>query len=168
MDRNAFLRHVNNTMARRASARRAMTLLELAAVVFIVGLLGAVAVTRYGGSAVADAGAQGFAQRVALDFLQARARTISTGDNHCLRFVLSGGEASQYALYRDAGGSDVLVDDIRVVPGDVAVTTGGTTDAEFAFSGEALSSYTITIAGPDRTWTVTVPQVTGKPFLQEL
>jgi hypothetical protein len=37
---------------------------------------------------------------------------------------------------------------------------------EFTFTGETLASYTITVAGPDRTLTVTVPQVTGKAFVQ--
>src|SRR5262245_4043678 len=76
-------------VARRARARRAMTLLELAAVVLIIGLLGVMAATRYGGNAVADVGAQGFARRLALDCSQARRRAISTGDNHLLRFSFS-------------------------------------------------------------------------------
>ena len=80
-----------------------MTLLELVAVVFIIGLLGAMAVTRYGIHAIADVGAQGFARRLALDCLQARRRAISTGDNHLLRFTIVGGKATQYALYRRTG-----------------------------------------------------------------
>jgi hypothetical protein len=48
----------------------------------------------------------------------------------------------------------------------VTVTTGGVTDMEFTFVGEALASYTITVQAPDRTWTITVPQVTGKAFVQ--
>jgi hypothetical protein len=124
------------------------------------------AVTRYGSAAIADVGAQGFARRLSLDCLQARRRAISTGDNHLLRFTLSGSNATQYALYRRQGGSVVLVDDVHVVPGSVTVTTAGTTDMEFTFTGEALASYTITIQAPDRTRTVTVPQITAKAFVQ--
>ncbi len=153
-------------MARRASARRAMTLLELAVVTAIIGLLAVMAATRYGSSTLADVGAQGFARRLALDFTQARQRAIATGDNHLVRFTIAGGKATQYALYRRQGVSTTLVDELNIVPADVDVTTAGTTDAEFTFAGEALASYTITIQAPDRTWTVTVPQVTGKAFVQ--
>jgi Tfp pilus assembly protein FimT len=142
-----------------------MTLLELAAVVFILGLLGVMAATRYGSATLADVDAQGFAQRLALDCAQARRGAIATGENHLLRFTVSGGQATQYALYRRQGASTNQVDAVHAVPADVTVTTSAT-DVEFTFTGEALASYTITIEAPDRTWTVTVPQVTGKAFVQ--
>ena len=56
-----------NVMARRASARRAMTLYELIAVVFIIGIVSAMAVTRYSTTTLADIGATGFARRVSLE-----------------------------------------------------------------------------------------------------
>jgi prepilin-type N-terminal cleavage/methylation domain-containing protein len=148
------------------SFRRGVTLLELAAVVLIIGLVGAVAAARYGGSAIADVGAQGFARRLALDCLQARRRAISVGDNHLLRFTIVSSKATEYGLYRRQGGSVVLVDEVRSVPANVDVTTGGATDVEFTFTGEALNSYTITVQAPDRTRTVVVYQVTGQAVVQ--
>ncbi len=124
------------------------------------------AVTRYGSSALADIGAQGFARRLSLDCLQARRAAISTGDNHLLRFTLSGGKATQYALYRRQGGGLVQVDDVHVVPTGVDVTTAGAVDVEFTFTGDALASYAITVAAPDRTRTVAVSQATGKALVQ--
>jgi type II secretory pathway pseudopilin PulG len=153
-------------MARRASARRAMTLFEIIAVTFIVGIVSLMAVTRYSTNTIADIGAQGFARRVAFDCLQARRRAIATGDNHLLRFTLSGSNATQYAVYRKVSGVPTLVDDVHPVPANVTVTTGGVTDLEFQFTGEALASYTVTVTAPDRTRTVTVLQVTGKAFVQ--
>jgi Tfp pilus assembly protein FimT len=152
-------------MARRAQARCAMTLLELAAVVFIIGLLGVMAATRYGSNAVADVDGQGFSQRLALDLSQARRRAIATGDNHLVRFTVVGGLATQYAVYCRQGVSTNLVDAVHLAPADVDVTTSAT-DLEFTFTGEALASDTVTIQAPDRTWTVTVPQATGKAFVQ--
>ncbi len=143
-----------------------MTLLELAAVVFIVGLLGAMAAARFGSSTIADADADGFARRIALDCGQARRRAIATGDNHLLRFTLSGSEATQYALYRRQGASTNRVDAIYPTPASVTITPGGVTDVEFTFTGEALASYSITVQAPHRTWTVTIPQATGKAFVQ--
>ncbi len=147
--------------------RRAMTLLELTAVVLIVGLLSAMAAVRFGGSAIADVSAQGFARRLAIDCQQARRRAISTGDNHFLRFSSSGGTIASYALYRDEGGSDIRVDDVHDVPDNVTVTTGGATDVEFTFTGEATSSYSLGVQGPDRSWTVTIPRLTGQAFVDE-
>ena len=152
-------------MARRASARRAMTLLEMTVVVVIIGMLGAMAVTRYGGSTMADIGAKGFSRRLALDSSQARRRAIATGDNHLVRMTIVGGKATEYGVYRRSGASTTLVDDVVTVPTSVDVTTSAT-DLEFTFTGEALASYTVTVQAPDQTWTVTVPQVTGKAFVQ--
>ncbi len=143
-----------------------MTLLELVGVVFIVGMLGVMAATRYGTNAIGDVGAEGFAQRVAFDCMMARRAAIATGDNHFLRFTLSGGNATQYAVYRNQGGVDTRIDDFHAVPTDVTVTTGGVTDAIFTYTGEANASYTITCAAPDRSYVVTVYQVTGKAFVQ--
>jgi prepilin-type N-terminal cleavage/methylation domain-containing protein len=155
-----------NIMARRASARRAMTLYELIAVVFIIGIVSAMAVTRYSATTLADIGASGFARRVSLDSAQARRRAIATGNNHLLRFTLVGGNATQYGVYSHVGSTYTLVDDLHAVPANVTVTTGGVTDVEFQFTGEANASYTISITSPDRSKTVTIPQVTGKAFVQ--
>jgi hypothetical protein len=151
-------------MARRATARRAMTLLELAAVIFIIGLLGVVAATRYGPAAIADVDGQGFARRIALDCSHARRLAIATADNHLLRFTVAGGQATQYALYRRQGANTTLVDQIHAVPEDVIVTSSAT-DLEFTFVGEGLASYSVMVQAPDRSWTITVPQITGKAFI---
>ena len=162
----SHLHGLANIMARRASARRAMTLFELIAVVFIIGIVSLMAVTRYSTTTLADIGATGFARRVSLDCAQARRRAIATGDNHLLRFTLSGGNATQYGLYRRSGASTTLVDDVHAVPAKVTVTTGGVTDVEFQFTGEAIASYTVSITSTDRATTVTIPQVTGRAFVQ--
>jgi type II secretory pathway pseudopilin PulG len=151
---------------RRRAARNAVTLLELVAVVMLIGLVGTMAVTRYGGATVSDVSAQGFARRLALDCLQVRRRAISKGDNHLLRFTLASGQATQYALYQRQGGSVVLIDDVRTVPADVSVTTGGVVDVEYTFTGEALASYVISVQSPNRTRTVNVYQVTGQAIVQ--
>jgi type II secretory pathway pseudopilin PulG len=157
-------RNPTKIMARRAWARRAMTLLELTAVTVIIGLLGMMAAARYGSAAVADADGQGFARRIALDCSHARRLAIATANNHLLRFTVVGGVATEYAIYRRQGANTTLVDQVHTVPADVTVTTSAT-DVEFTYVGEALASYTITVQAPDRSWTVTVPQVTGKAFV---
>jgi type II secretory pathway pseudopilin PulG len=152
--------------ASSANTRRAMTLFEIVAVVMIIGMLGAMAATRFGTNAVADVGAQGFARRLALDCLQARRRAISTGNNHLLRFTIVSGKATQYVLFSKVGVTLTQMDDLHTVPTDVTVTTAGTTDMEFTFTGAAVAGYAITVASADRSRTVTVPLATGKAFVQ--
>jgi prepilin-type N-terminal cleavage/methylation domain-containing protein len=147
--------------------RSGFTLMELVAVVTILGIVAVMAASRFGTNAVADADASGFARRVALDCFQARRRAISTGLDHLLRFTISGGKATQYILYSKAtNGTLTQVDDTRTVPTNVTVTTGGTTDMEFTFTGASLAAYTISISSTDRSKTVTVPMATGKAFVQ--
>ena len=143
-----------------------MTLLELTAVTVIIGLLGLMAAVRYGSSAIADVDGQGFARCLALDCSHARRLAIATADNHLLRFTVDGGVATEYGLYRRQGANTTLVDQVHVVPPNLTVTiAGGASDVEFTYVGEALASYVITVQAPDRAWTVTVPQVTGKAFV---
>ncbi len=156
----------SSVMARCVSARRAMTLMEIVAVTFIIGIVSMMCAIHYGTGAIADVDAQGFARRVALDCSQARRRAISTGDNHLLRFTLVSGKATQYGVYRKVSGVPTLVDDVHVVPTGVTVTTGGITDLEFQFTGEALGSYSVNVTAQDRNRTVTVSQCTGQSFVQ--
>ncbi|HEY4234414.1 MAG TPA: type II secretion system protein [Lacipirellulaceae bacterium] len=151
---------------RHVSVRLAMTLFEIVAVVMIIGIMAAMAATRFGTNAVADVNATGFARRLALDCLQARRRSISTGNDYLLRFTITGGKATQYVLYSKVGATVTQMDDVHTVPTNVTVTTAGTTDMEFTFTGATLAAYTITISSADRTKTVTVPMATGKAFVQ--
>ena len=160
-------RHAAQIMARRASARRAMTLLEVIAVVMIIGLVAASVVARYGFETIANTVPQGMAREIALDCLQARQRAIGTGDDHAVRFTVVGGKATQFALYRRGGSGDVLVDQVHIVPNDVVVIASAV-DFEFTFTGDSLASYTAAVQGSDRNWNVTVTQATGKAFVTEL
>jgi type II secretory pathway pseudopilin PulG len=158
--------HSARSLARPTLRRSAMTLFEIVAVVMIIGIMAAMTATRFGTNAVADVDASGFARRLALDCLQARRRAISTGNNHLLRFTITSGKATQYILYSKVGATVTQMDDLHAVPANVTVTTAGTTDMEFTFTGATIAGYTITIASADRTKTVTVPMATGKAFVQ--
>jgi len=148
------------TRARRPSGRRALSLLELAVVGSILALLATAAITRFGHSTIANSGGDGFARKLSLTLVHARRATISTGDNHYLQLTVSGGSITSYTLMRRASGGDVQVDQAWPVPQDVTVTSAQTV-LEFDFDGSALAAYSVTIAGPDRSWNVAVSQLTG-------
>jgi hypothetical protein len=134
--------------------------MELIAALSIIGLLAVAGITRFGTSTVDNVGAEGFARKLALDLRQARRRTISTGDNHYLLLTVASGKVTSYTMYRRTAGGDTVVDQTRTVPANVNVTTSSTT-LEFDFEGAALGAYSIVVAGPNRTWTVSTVIVTG-------
>jgi type II secretory pathway pseudopilin PulG len=137
-----------------------MTLLELIAVVTILGFFAIVTISRIGPGTLTNFGARADARRVAFDLLQARRRSISTGDNHYLAFAIAGGEATGYTLYQRSGAGDTAVDTPYLFPSSVIVTTSAT-NAEFTFEGTALAAYQIDLTGPDQTWQVNVVPVSG-------
>lgn len=146
--------------ARRPQGRRAFSLVEMLSVLAIVALLAAAGVTRFGSSTMENVGAEGFARKLALDLMQARRRTIATGDNHYVRLTVAGSRVTSSTMVRRAAGGDVVVDDTRTVPAGVVVTASHTT-LEFDFGGAALAAYSVTAAGPNRSWTVSTIMATG-------
>lgn len=147
--------------ARRAAARRAFTLMELLAVVAIMGLLVGMALPYFGHSTVANAGARGLARRLALDAVHARRLAISTGDNHYLGFTKDAGNVTEYSVFHRTGSGNVQVDVTRTVPSDVTVTTSAD-NFEFTFTGEALVSYTASVVAPDSSYSLTIAAATGR------
>jgi hypothetical protein len=150
----------NPLMARCAPARRAMSLLELAVVASLLGLLALAGISRFGFDTLGNGGAEGYARKLSLGLLHARRATIATGDNHYLQLTTGGSSVTSFHLMRRASGGDVQVDQTRAVPADVTVTSAQTV-LEFDFDGSALAPYSISVAGPDRSWTVAVTQLTG-------
>ncbi len=140
--------------------QRGLTLLELIAVVSLLGIMAAAGISRYGGLTLGNLGAQGDARRIALDMLQARRRAISTGDNHFLQFTPGVGPATGYTLYRRTSGGAIVVEAVRQVPDHVTITSTSSI-CEFTFEGTSLAAYQVTVAGPNRSWQVSVVPVTG-------
>jgi prepilin-type N-terminal cleavage/methylation domain-containing protein len=146
--------------ARRPPKRRAFSFTELIAALAIIGLLAVAGITRFGTSTVENLGAEGFARKLALDLQQARRRTVATGDNHFLLLNVVSSKVTSYTMYRRAAGGDVVAEQMRTVPANVNVTTTHTT-LEFDFGGASLAAYSIVVAGPNRTWTVSTVIATG-------
>jgi hypothetical protein len=153
-------------MARRASARRAMSFLELAAVVAIVGLLTISAIATFGSPTLSNGGAEGFARKISLALVHARRATITTGDNHYLQLTPSAANATSCALFRRTGGGDVQVDATRSVPQGVTLSASHAA-LEFDFDGAALAGYSINVSGENRAWNIAVVTLTGSASVSE-
>jgi type II secretory pathway pseudopilin PulG len=85
-------------------------LIELVAVLAIISLLSVAALTNFGSRTVENLSADGFARRLALDLVQARRRTIATGENHYLQLTPSAASPTAYTMYRRTGGSSTQVE----------------------------------------------------------
>lgn len=144
-----------------------MSLLELMAVVTVLGIVSVIAIGRLGPAVMRDVAAQTDARRLALDLLATQRSAIAGGSNHYLSFVNSAGSLRSYRLYRVQAGGDVAVDETRTFTSGLTVT-GSSTRAEFTFSGAALAAYTYTLTAPNREWQVTVVPATGAVRVVEL
>jgi len=149
-----------NASPRRAIRRRGFNLIELASVLALVALLAAVGLMKWGSGTVENVSGESFARRLALDLLQARRRTIATGDNHYLQLSPSTSSVTSYVMYRRASGGDTVVEQTRTTPTGVTVAASHTT-LEFDFDGAALAAYTVTVTAPNRSWTVSTVLATG-------
>ena len=147
-------------MARRKSSRRAISLIELAAVGAILALVTLAGISRFGHNTLANAGAEGFVRQLSLALAHARRSTIATGDNHFLQLSPASGDVTEFTLMRRTGSGDIMVDETRSVPQDVTVTSAQR-DLEFDFDGTALAAYAISIIGPNRSWDLSVVPLTG-------
>jgi type II secretory pathway pseudopilin PulG len=139
-------------------------LLELVAVISILGIISAIGILRFVPNQVGNIAVQADARTLALDMRQARRRAIATGDNHYLSLV-GGSPYTGYTLYRKADGGDVAVDEAHTFGDGVTVTSTGS-QIEFNFEGQALSGYQVTLTAPDQTWQVTATISTGAARVQ--
>ena len=143
-----------------------LTLLELIAVLTILGVFAAVAMSRWSPSTLSSFQSRADARRLALDLLQAQRRTVSTGDNHYLRMI-GGGSISGYEIYRKTPGGDVLVEPLRPFPTGVTVTSSHS-QLEFDFEGAALAAYQVTLTAANYTWRVSVVPSTGSVKVEDV
>jgi len=136
------------------------SLLELVAVVTLMGILSVVAVARLGPTVVGDVGARSDGRRLALDVIQLRRRAIATGDNHFLTFTTQSSTIVGYQLFRATSRGDVEIDTPRQFPPQLSVVPSSRR-WEFNFEGQALAAYHADLTGPNRTRQIDVIPLTG-------
>lgn len=151
-------------IARRGYPRRAFSLLELTAVVAILGVFAGMGVMRFGHSGVTTLDTNGFVRKFVLDLNQARWRTISTGDTHTIAVNIAGGKVVGYTLYRVTPSGLVAIDNPVPLPKNTTFVAGDT-NWTFSFDGSIGgfgSSGSIAIADANYTWNIVTYYATGK------
>ena len=134
--------------------------MELLVVLTLMGIFAAAVAMRYGRSIFAEFGAQGTARELSLALLSCQRASITTGDDHYVEFLSSGGRISSYRIMRLVSGVATLVDGPKTISTDVNVTVSSST-MQYNFEGGALGSYWVRIVGQTRAWRVDVIPITG-------
>ena len=140
--------------------RRGVSLLELIAVVTLLGIMATVSVASFRRGTLANANAKADATRINGDLRLARTRAIASGDNHLLSFGGGAGAYNYQVLRRNQDGTTTIIQDTFTFHKDVTVTVTPS-NPEFNFEGDATASCTITLRTADKTYQVLVNQVTG-------
>ena len=142
--------------------------MELLAVMAILGVMVSAGFAVLRLDSTGNLGAETVAHTLATDLQHARRLAIRTGDDHYLVFTTSGGSITGYTIYD--GNTTSAADAYRQIPDTVTVTISpaGSQSPSLTFEGQASSSFTLTLAGPGRTFTVSVLAATGRPVVAEL
>lgn len=162
-EESSLFRFSTNTRRKEPLGRYqhcAVTLIELLVVVMIIGVMTAVVVGRLGLPSIGNPGAQATARRLALDLRLARISAITERSHHYVGFDVAGSVLTGYTVYRVASPSDVAVESYRTLDRGITITSGAVR-AEFNPAGQALGSYSFTVSGPTRDYTVNVIAATG-------
>ena len=166
-ERNAADRcpHARMTQPVRDTPRmrpvRAMTLIELIAVVTIIGILSAVVLMRLGGGSFGRPSVDAFSRQLSVDLRYTRSMAITQKVNHYLGFDSAG-----YTIFR-RDSPDVVVNPRQPLPKGV----GGSISAwnfEFEPSGAALAGYWANLSSSGVTYRVEVILVTGTTTVRKL
>lgn len=151
------------TDARPRLERRAFSLLELAAVVAITGLLAAAAVVRWGDYALTSASAQGFARSVAQSLHLAQRQAIAEGTPAAVVLTRDGGVVVSLSVVRAGSSGDEVTETVFTVPNGVTLTSPSDR-WEFNYSGglnTPVAGGTLGVSDGDWNWDLTVNALTG-------
>lgn len=150
----------------QVARHQGFSLLELLAVVTILGLLAAIGAARLAPGIQGNVARGTDSFRILMALRQARASAIATGDDHRLRMIATSGVITGFQIER-LGGTTTIVEGPHNFSGETTILQTGS-HATFNFQGEATVAPVLTFAGPDRTDRITVVTATGWGLLEEL
>lgn len=130
-----------------------MSLLELLAVVGIMGVLSATVAARYGRDVLGNIGVRGQARKLSLGMVEAQRLAVRSGRLHGVQFAGSGSSASWTVVSVGDTGDRIVVDGPFPLSDDYKLKTSAS-EVLFDFEGNATKAVSIQLIGPKQTWTV--------------
>ncbi len=148
--------------------RRGMSLLELLAVVTLLGIFSTAVVARYGRSLFGDSGVRSGARMLSLGILEAQRGAIRTGNTHAILFQGTSSAVQSWSVIQiDPQGGRTLVDGPHEIPADYSLTVN-TSEILFDFEGNGLDLLSAQFQGPNRRWELQVLPMTRMIQSQEV
>lgn len=137
-----------------------VSLLELIAVVTLMGVLGTAILTRLSRDILGDSGARSEARKLSLGMLEAQRAAIRTGNSHGVAFNGTTANATSWSIIQvDSLGTETLVEGPNSLPTDLAVSVSQAR-IMFDFEGNGSTAFDARLAGPHRVWQLRVAPLT--------
>ena len=156
-----------STFATQANPRRqGVSLLELLAVVVLIGIFSTAIMTRMSRDILGDSGARSEARRISIGLLGSQRAAIRTGETYGITFAGSLTQVSSWTSMRiDSTGNRQTVDGPNSVPNDIRLSVDQN-EVWFDFEGNG-TALNANIEGPHRTWSLSVAPLTSMIDCQE-
>lgn len=162
--------HRTQRYARLPRERRAYSLLEMTAVVAIIGIMGGIALMRFGHDTLSVTSAEGCVRQLALSLSLARRQAMSEGTPAAVIFNrdadTSAIETAQVARIDDGSGSEVITFTEATIDVPSGVTVNTVNDRwEFDYTGSLTlpaAGGTFTVDAPGWQWSLTINAATGR------
>lgn len=142
------------------SSRGGMSLLELLAVITLMGIFAATVGMRYGRDILGDTGVRSKARELTIGLNAAQRAAIRTGLSHGIRFDGSSNDVTSWTVIRlDSDGGTSVVDGPYPMEADYELAVDRT-EIVFDFQGNGTGEFNAQFTGPNRKWMVSVMPLT--------
>lgn len=140
--------------------RNGFTIIELVAIIAVIGILMAISLPRLG--AIGKSTARTTSRQLVADIRYVRRLAITGAKNHIVRFYPAGGPYDEYKFFRKDGVLEEQVDEPRQIPEQISCT--GTEELTFNPFGYASGSGLISISADGDQYDVNVVAATGRVY----
>lgn len=148
--------------------RFAMSLMELLAVVMLMGVLASSVAMRYGREILGDTGVRSKASELSIGLNQAQRAAIRSGIPHGVTFAGNLNQVQSWSVVRfDHDGTETVVDGPYTMAQDFTLSVDSK-EIVFDFEGNGTSQINAQFSGPNRSWSVSVMPLTRMIHSQEV
>lgn len=140
--------------------RRGLSLLELLAVVTLMGIFSSAAFMRFGRDIFGDSGARSETRTLSLGLLQAQRAAIRSGDRHGISIQGTTAKVISWTVVHEhQNGSTAVIDGPHQIPDELTMSVNSTV-VWFDFEGSGSQLFDVSVVGPNRQYELKVEPLT--------